>query len=1451
MKLKCKINNGVYDINLTQGATFKDEYNETLDSGTIVLSRVSKIKKLKPYDDVFIYSDEDEINFTGYCPEEDCVYKIGENKRKFKFYKHLLVDAFTEERINVYGGDDDSKLIYKYKISLFSETKGLETIQLPNISITQPITMFNENGERIRKTIWEYLQQYIYLYSPKIRVKKNRTTWQYIPKYVLSHELQEIFGNVYAPEKSWNSPNLRDIIADLMIVKDCIPYVEDGVIRALDISKRRGEFNYDKSSINYITASIDSSNYADNLRRTYNNALSQEYSCHMIEYMGFRNSSAALMTLENMRIETRFPIYKINKIYMCYYKKGVVLQSNFKRAEAIDDKPQDIIPVSDMNELGYEANVIYFCREDGKKYYFQKNGDNYELKEYTIDDVVFLCKQDITPLVKLNSERNILSSDWADLIEQNKKGVSFTIKDLAKYKIATVGYDIGSNYISGWGEKYNYPIDNLAWFKRTNTCLQNIFYFVDSKTPYGIYNSSYYVQNLNKNIEDNFRYTVTVDNSDALGHIETIYGNQVITSLVDFIGNILVDDDIDANALKLKSFFFMVDYQGFYNGSIVHSKDYTDGEITINDNSSSSLTLLEQDGLFQKEKINRYGNKDFILPARYKDFSEVQELGSVYSYDEDEDVIIYHREYQIWENEVVCTYRGSKDYVLKNYFTTVFARHRTYSLMSYGESVRRAENKKLMLFLSKNKLFYENDNNQNIIFDNFEKNNLAMLLAAFYGDETPKYKEDFIKNDLINYAYIKYDDKKYLSDLNLFVDGLSLCANLAMFDNVSSGVFISQPQPEYNFTVEKDYVGSVQEWYMTVDEVRTGRIENIGFYVCHINQNDYFKEEVQYAKAFNVETAYDRILKMPLVLDEIEEKNTLSFDKKIYKDNKELIDMTFQIEPISDSPNVMFSQWLMKLSSLIYNKQKISYNWDVSFLEEQGESGFKIEIKYFGLAFTPTPLNPMTALQIPAFYFTLKTTDYQKIKNEYVGHLCDGEISITSSKDFNKDNWDVKTWEYYSFISIKIKSLTNADDEYMHFNSDFSYVISKHNIWNGREEPVEVKNIINVDFIVKKIYENDEYLYFFSFDPVIVSSVREAYGFSTPYNIKYFSPEIKFNASKCIAFNYRNDGLILVSLDVVQGVYSNLPQVDNFASKELLNFYNDNIFTKTIYYYQNMFLFLDANELEKTIIYDEYTYDEIILKKQMVGSDVLKEDYRKMVISIIDSQTLRNYFNNSDSVRLVIDWNGSTKVYYNILLKNNEILELYLDESDYPPILPNLPKKFILKKQDGIYTGYKEIIKYVIQSLPHYNAACYLDNYSRNEDVSLEFTDETDEVYEFIPSRVEDFIETNFSGEPYIKIKVKPEWKNIYKSLQYWFCDKQNEKTAMEDGSFKFVFGVNFEDADFDNEEIKIYISSLSNKSKTVYDVYRNPIGEITNYAEPDCDFTYGEEQNYTKYENN
>ena len=281
MKLKCMINNKEYDI--VNGATFSEEYNETLDSGSIIIDGVEKDNDLRPFDDVFIYNADAE--FKGYnsrkkdyfevhtyvihpnvyinAQELEWIYEHGFTKGDLKFvyysanvrheqfmkierftnpvrysiavvgsniytqlgsdgqghylftyttyplyaqrgyfeyftfqynadaitmpsfYKHLLIDNFTEERLN------PTSNLYKYKISLMSETKKFERVQLPNISITQPRDI------SLQKSVADYIKQYVSMYTPTIKVMTSNDTFMYVEKYEVDDSIDTIFGDTY------------------------------------------------------------------------------------------------------------------------------------------------------------------------------------------------------------------------------------------------------------------------------------------------------------------------------------------------------------------------------------------------------------------------------------------------------------------------------------------------------------------------------------------------------------------------------------------------------------------------------------------------------------------------------------------------------------------------------------------------------------------------------------------------------------------------------------------------------------------------------------------------------------------------------------------------------------------------------------------------------------------------------------------------------------------------------------------------------------------------------------------------------------------------------------------------------------------------------------------------------------------------------------------------------
>lgn len=1172
------------NYNLIQGFSISEEYNETLDSGTIMISNVPQLD-INPYDDVYIYSNDEEL----YSPFDF---------KQCSFYKHFLIDQFQEEVIRL--GE-----LYRYTINLFSETKGLENVQLPNISITQPL-----DASKKVSTL-EYVKRFLTMYNKMVKVQNGEIQngecyfWKYKQRYRLSNNdngmlesIANVFKNSYTPDFTLNNPNLRDVLSKLLITKDRIPVVKDNYVYCLDITKRRGKFNTNVGEINYIYGSKSSDNYCSDLRRNYSDALAQDYTGKYTEFLGFRNSSSPLLTLANMRIETKFPIYKINKLYMCYYKKGQKKHLN-------------------TNET--------------------KN-------------IVFLCKQDITPLVKLNSERNCLSEDIKAFNNEKEK----TIETLSKYKLATVGYDIGSNYIDGWGTVYNYP---GSFFEQnlTSSYIENIFNFVNKKTPLGISNLFEFI-NYYKNQGENVDDIAFLFNDGKITDVMATPDYNKTLSTLQFI---IDDDNLDVKneTICYKSLFFEIEYQPFYSGVIIQSKEFGKENITINDNASSSLTLLELDGLAQKEKINRFGNKGIQINARYTNINDLQPLGSVF----EDDVIIYHKEYSINDNVVNCTYYGTKDYVLKNYYTSVYAKHRTYNLMSYGESVTRCENERNYFLFSKTRQYY--DSNPLISSFNFNKNNFCNKLFNFY--EGFSSYDDVLnqKRNEINFAYFKKikkdkdsntnDDNVYwLTDSNIFISGNSLCMNMKMSDNVVAGVSIANIISDYSFKDTSTYVtGGKQKWVWMPDDAtndtsETGTIKNLGFYFGH---NDSLFNDDLILEDIDIDKKYDKLFSLPQVNEEIIVDNEIGINKTIYKDNKEVIDMTFQFEALNDK-GIFLSPWIFKLSDLynVYPK----YNKTFEVKRDNGD------INFFGFI-----ANTLSNKRYPILCALIKKETLSQMVTYKKESDFSNEISIkfdkTDKETLEKDSgygiyeatWDINGYNSISFdtdkykINFNIKEIFEQNQnhsesnfyrewegnrEFISYYDDNHKIIPYYNIIDPSEQDIVQKDVKL--FALRKILgkyditdkEMGEYIIFYK-----IWNTEEDFHQSERYWIAY-PDSIYYKNHNNVFENFWNNEKILNKLEVCSDF-----------NKETIDFNINNI------YNQNLFFYFTNDDFKEYMIYDELieipnTYRELIYEKY--GS-----------ILGVNKITVNNE-------------NGDLKFHYNIdenINENSKILIYYKKDNKY------------------------------------------------------------------------------------------------------------------------------------------------------------------------------------------
>ncbi len=695
---------------------------------------------------------------------------------------------------------------------------------------------------------FEAMRQAIELYSPYVKAKESASSdvWVYRRKFSLGDDVRALFSSVIAPENQWNYPNLRDYLTRIMYVKDCIPVVHDGVINCMNLSKRGiVPFDDSKGLFGIESYAMDGNSYCDRLIRTYNDGLSKDNVVKCVERIGFKNSDSATLTIDNLRLEFAHPIYRITKILMCHYNR-------------------------------------------------MKAGDA---------DYAGVIKQDITPLVILNSQRNLLLEDWASL----ENALPNSLSELAKYKFATIGYDVGSRYISGWGAKYTYP--SCVFWSGSKTVIENIYAFANKLNPYGSSSFSIYsaLQKIagagavNASSEefpsgaDSTRNALKSASSSGTEENEKDYSAETSEELVSVSLNATNSwgNSFSNYTLKLKSLFFIVEYEGYVSASVMASKDFHDGDVVSRDNASSSLSFVESDGANQKEKVNRLGNAIITQPVRYSNRDDIEELTQVwdgYSLSDEEsesegsidlsdrakehdDEVLYQRRMTFEKDFVQVAYTFCRNYVLRNYFTSVFAKRRPFALASYEESVERQENKTIQLLFSPDSARYQSYSTA----ANYDLGNLVETILSFY--ERTKYDEDgnkIIANG-VDFSYymvfpsfdFSYDGQcgVFATDCQKFTSGNSLCFSVAMTDNVSAGVFVSDWNPTlgsylgnlmqaklgssiklwkngFNLTEEEvkasDLVtGSKQSWFMFPVDPDTGELYSMRFGVG-MKRNDFY-----------------------------------------------------------------------------------------------------------------------------------------------------------------------------------------------------------------------------------------------------------------------------------------------------------------------------------------------------------------------------------------------------------------------------------------------------------------------------------------------------------------------------------------------------------------------------------------------------------------------------------
>lgn len=291
------VSGNIHYFPIDNGAVFTDTYNETLDTAKFDISHIPDdyfhlIDGLNVYDTALIYSSTDGVNYT--------------------LIKRMLIDELEITRTRTM-----SPYYHSLSVKLFSETKALEKVILPNIAITKRKTNV--------RSVEGVLNEIVKAYSP-IRRKGSASSWSYDRVFSLSNETMSRFQNVYVRDLQLNAPTLRQAITELMLVDNCIPVVNDGLIGFISLETRLSALSTAQlSCIDQFKDSQASSEYASDLNITIKNVTNNEQEgidnlVNVCEMIGFRNSDDYVLTNPtNLQISTTYPIYGEPKVTMCFF----------------------------------------------------------------------------------------------------------------------------------------------------------------------------------------------------------------------------------------------------------------------------------------------------------------------------------------------------------------------------------------------------------------------------------------------------------------------------------------------------------------------------------------------------------------------------------------------------------------------------------------------------------------------------------------------------------------------------------------------------------------------------------------------------------------------------------------------------------------------------------------------------------------------------------------------------------------------------------------------------------------------------------------------------------------------------------------------------------------------------------------------------------------------------
>ena len=750
---------------------------------------------------------------------------------------------------------------------------------------------------------------------------------------------------------------LRQLLTMLMQQVKCIP-----VVFSSENKLKLGFLDFDaplpeissEDTIHHVERSLSSDSFANTLVNTSSNVLDSE-NVVISETIGFRDKSNVLLKQEdNLFLETKFPIYKVNKFKMNFLLQNAIANKTFKLGnvgtmvyysmDASKTGNEILVKVHFSGGGGvtvsgenctfyitgfnynnnkivwvedYEATINFsqqiwgadphieftaVCSENFDYYIIQMVGTlkwddgiaitdegegflSYSPSDSPLNSSMFVAV-DITPLIKESQERATLKTNFKEMTPAT------TIEQLSQYIYGTVGYTIGDNKITGFSDKYSQIQGKVFTYTETKTYIENIYNFL----------KDYYASE--KIIDIIYRNT------------NIILRNREIIEISLFNSS---------NFINFSQFTFDIEYQPLNSFNLSYVKNENDIDFSIEQLNSSDSGLVDFDRLSdnQQETVDRIGNATLSISQRIPEGQLSNKLfGLPFAYNKDgEKHIVFKRTYSVGNYKYDVNYIGSKNAILKDYFTSIRTKYRAYEYVDYNVSTLRKENDTIFVRIAQD--FFDGDDKIKFVDTQGTK---RFLTAASTENANPfRYVVEKSYNKSNNEESIK-NDVSLISNSNCFA------IIYEQFDNVSAGPYVANSSyltyydadQQTGLVPENKKLGGVpqawQEW--NLDKYNTRHeVKIVGDLNYYNKVNDAIFYENEWEARYQVDiTAQAPIL--PAAAQQSSAQSSImylvdnnfsdNYNKTFYKDVSERLNHTVQFVYYAPYNNVKWTELFIR-----------------------------------------------------------------------------------------------------------------------------------------------------------------------------------------------------------------------------------------------------------------------------------------------------------------------------------------------------------------------------------------------------------------------------------------------------------------------------------------------------------------------------------------------------------